>query len=76
MVKHSPDVEDNAMLSMVEAARALGVSYPTIVKYEKMEIIKPHFRLLNGRKFIYGKELKKLWAGELTKNITRSFSEK
>lgn len=61
MINEEPRVADTARFGMNEASEILGVSRCTLRRWIYAGRVNAGFRKLNGRVFITGKELKRVW---------------
>lgn len=65
MTPCEPDVVNTAKYGITAAAKKLGISMPTLRKYLRTGLVKYGISRLNGRRFIYGSELKRAWRARL-----------
>lgn len=58
-----PIVSDSATFSITEAAKVLGVHRNTIQNWIRQSRLPVHYRKVNNKPFITGRELKRAYAG-------------
>lgn len=56
-----PEIRQDGRYSITDASRLIGVSRNTLYRYIGEGMLKTRMRKVNGRKFIHGSELIKLW---------------
>lgn len=64
LVSEKPDVKDEARFTIDQSASLLGVHKNTIKNWMTKGIFKPRewgFRKANGRRYITGRALKRVW---------------
>lgn len=61
MIAHEPQVQPTERFAIGEAAKILGVTRNTLSRWIREGYVKFGIRKCNGRKFIIGQELVKVW---------------
>lgn len=61
MVSLMPDIDDNSLYPIGEAARILGVHRHSLRKYAEKNLISSSVHHGNGRRMFAGAALKKFW---------------
>ena len=65
MTTEEPRVVDSGRYGMSDAAKILGVARCTLRRWIYVGRVNVGFRNLNGRMFVTGKELKRIWSEQL-----------
>nr|DAW38867.1 MAG TPA: helix-turn-helix domain protein [Caudoviricetes sp.] len=65
MTTEEPRVVDSGRYGMSDAAKILGVARCTLRRWIYAGRVNVGFRNLNGRMFITGQELKRIWSEQL-----------